>query len=148
MDPRSRSLALSDGHESGAKYCSSDMAGLSSSTESLSSYEPLLDFTDPLPTETQTLPFESTTGDAPPIHIAPWLSPVSRIDLEVALGTAGLGNRDHITVVVPAVAVVSAETEHHPSLVECETRSLKLGQRSGARRIDDLVEQYLAGVDV
>ena len=38
VEPRSRSLALSDAHESGAKYCSSDISGLSSSTESLSSY--------------------------------------------------------------------------------------------------------------
>src|SRR5215472_7408840 len=72
---RSKSRALSDGHDEGAKNWTRESAGESSRTESLSSYAWLDDVTEPLPTETQMLPAASITGAAPPIHTAPWLSP-------------------------------------------------------------------------
>ena len=51
-------------------------------------------------------------------------------------------------MVVAAVAVVPPEAEHDPSLVESKPGPLELGEGSRSRRIDDLVEHDLAGVDV
>src|ERR1035437_3109747 len=80
----SKSFALSEVHEDGAKYCSSLPVAVSSSTESLSSYAGPELCTDPLPTLTHTLPFASTTGAAPPIQIAPWLSPARLSTVKMA----------------------------------------------------------------
>src|SRR5580698_7405686 len=80
----SRSLALSDGQLVGAKYCSRRPVDVSSSTESLSSYGFVELYTDPLPTLTHTSPFASTTGAAPPIHTAPWLSPARLSTVKIA----------------------------------------------------------------
>src|SRR6185437_3370246 len=70
----SRSRALLLGQFEGAKYCSRLRDGLSSSTESLLSYAWLAESTEPFPVLTQMLPCASTTGAAPPIQMAPWLS--------------------------------------------------------------------------
>ena len=62
---------MSDAQLEGANTCSRRMEALSSSTESLSSYGEDELVTDPFPADTQTFPSESTTGEPPPIQIAP-----------------------------------------------------------------------------
>ena len=80
----SRSFALSDAQLDGAKNCSSRPVGVSSSTESLSSYAWPGSCTEPFPTLTHTLPRASTTGAAPPIQTAPWLSPARSSTVKMA----------------------------------------------------------------
>src|ERR1035438_2606544 len=71
----SRSWALSEVQELGAKYCRSWSLDDSSRTESLKSYACPGEVTEPLPAAIQRFPPLSTAGAAPPIQIAPWLSP-------------------------------------------------------------------------
>ena len=66
---------FSEAHDDGAKYCRSARAGENSSTASLWSYAAPGEVTEPLPDSTQMFPPESTIGAAPPIQMAPWLSP-------------------------------------------------------------------------
>ena len=73
----SRSPALFCRHVVGAKYCKQRSDDESSSAESLSSYAWPAERTEPFPTLTQMLPLLSTAGAAPPIQIAPWLSPAA-----------------------------------------------------------------------
>src|SRR5664280_2834831 len=73
----SRSSALFLGHVVGAKYCKSCREDESSSAESLSSNGWPAEWTEPFPALTQMSPLLSTAGAAPPIQIAPWLSPAA-----------------------------------------------------------------------
>ena len=103
------------------------------------------EYTEPLPASTQMLPLASTTGAAPPIQMAPWLSPAAESTVKTSRRAAGLGHRDHPAAVGGAVAVVAAHAEDHAAGVERQPGALQ--QRGGvdAGRVDVLGELHLAG---
>ena len=137
---RSRSEALSDAHDDGAKYCTRCKADRAPGPSHCRRRGRRSE-TEPLPTPTQTWPAASTAGAAPPIHTAPCDSTRSAIDTEVGRRSApAFWHPDHPTPVGGAVSVVATEPEDDAPRVQVQARSAAARRRDRPRGIHILVQ--------
>ena len=113
----------------------------SSKTPSPSSYGSPVWVFDPFPVATQMLPDPSTTGAAPPIQMAPCLSPGALSTSKLLRDTAAFGCCDQPSVVVRAVPGIASVANDHLAAVEGQGYPLELRLRVGTSRVDDLVQQ-------